>query len=313
LRDLEPRAAAAPGVLWSGTLAFGLVSVPVQLFAATRALPLRARMLAADGAPLVRRYACSGDGQPVAAEEIARGYATAAGEHVIIDDAELDALAPERSRVIHLARFVTATEIPPAHLDRACVMAPAGDGNEAYRLLAAAMQDSGLAGIGAVVMRGREHLVAIFADGGVLRAHTLRFADEVRSPEEVGLPEKPAAPSAATRQFTELIAAHWQHAFDPAELDGDRMAPLRELARRKYEAGEVVVAPRAAAQRPEPSGADGAELIHLLEQRLRAGGEVDTEPGDNSREELYERAKELGIRGRSKMSKSELARANAKN
>ena len=172
----EPEVAHGPRAFWSGTLTFGLVSVPVDLFPAVRPRRIALRTLGPEQQPLVRRYVCSVDGQPLSREDIVRGYENADGSFTVVSDDELDALEPRKSRDIDLRRFVAREEIPRPLLERPYVLAPAGESTKAYRLLAETMERSGKAGIATFVMRGKEYLAAIFAEGGTLRAVTMRFA-----------------------------------------------------------------------------------------------------------------------------------------
>ena len=145
-------------------------------------------MLGPDDQPLVRRYFCSADGKPLTRDDIVRGYENDDGSFTIVADEDLDALAPRKSRDIDLRRFVKREEIPRQLLERPYVLAPAGESTKAYHLLAATMERAGKAGIATFVMRGKEYLAAIFAEGGTLRAVTMRFASELRTPDDVGLP-----------------------------------------------------------------------------------------------------------------------------
>ena len=141
-------------------------------------------MLGPDDQPLVRRYYCSADGEALTNDDIVRGYENDDGSFTVVADEELDALAPRKSRDIDLRRFVEREEIPPQLLERPYVLAPAGESTKAYHLLAETMERRGRAGIATFVMRGKEYLAAIFAEGGMLRAVTMRFASELRTPDE---------------------------------------------------------------------------------------------------------------------------------
>jgi DNA end-binding protein Ku len=202
----EPEARLYPRAFWSGTLTFGLVSVPVDLYPAVRSRRTPLRLLGPDEQPLARRYFCSADGEPLTNEDIVRGYENDDGSFTLVDDEELDALAPRKSRDIDLRRFVGRDEIPRQMLERPYVLAPAGESTKAYHLLAATMESSGRAGIATFVMRGKEYLAAIFAEGGTLRAVTMRFAAELRTPEDVGLP-RAVRPAAERRQEVERAVA----------------------------------------------------------------------------------------------------------
>jgi DNA end-binding protein Ku len=179
--------AASPGprAFWSGTITFGLVSVPIDLYPAVRARRAPLRMLGPEDRLLQRRYYCSVDDEPLTNDDIVRGYEWPDGSVTVVTDEELEALAPRKSRDIELQRFVRRDEIPPKLLERPYVLAPAGDSTKAYRLLAHTMEQSRRAGLATFVMRGKEYLAAIFAEGGLLRAATMRFNDELRTPSSV--------------------------------------------------------------------------------------------------------------------------------
>src|SRR5688572_4969580 len=211
-----PEAAPNPRSFWSGTLTFGLVSVPVDLFPAVRSRRIAFRMLGPDDQPLVRRYFCSADGKALTADDIVRGYENDDGSFTIVADEELDALAPRKSRDIDLRRFVKREEIPRQLLERPYVLAPGGESTKAYHLLAATMERTGRAGIATFVMRGKEYLAAIFAEGGLLRAATMRFVEELRTPAPIGLP-KARKIDAAGRKDVE--AAHTKPKADDTARD----------------------------------------------------------------------------------------------
>lgn len=304
---LEPPAGARP--FWSGTISFGLVSIPVDLLAASRPARVALRMLAPDGAPLRREYYCPEHGRALEDEELVRGRTLPGGEVVVVTDEELEALAPERSRDIDLRRFVPRAELDPLLFDRGYLLGPSGESTKAYRLLAATMERTGQAGLATFVMRGKEYLVAILADGGRLRAETLRFADEVRAPEDVGLPAPPGRvdPAARDRLAPALDALEGDEV--PLDLLRDphagRLLALAEAKRAKGE-GVVEVEAEEAPGVPAPEGVDLMAKISasLAQERPRPATRRA-----KSKRELLERARALGVRGRSAMTKDELERA----
>src|SRR5712672_2681722 len=182
---------------WSGTLTFGLVSVPVDLYPGNRTNRAPLRMLSPEGEPLARRYYSEKSGDDLKDDDMVRGFELEKDRYVIVTDEELERLAPEQSRDIDLRRFVDLESIPPIYFDRSYFLAPAEGSEKAYRLLVDTMAKSDLAGIATFVMRGKEYLVAIFPENGILRAETMRFADELRSPKEVGLPAAKNVPAVA--------------------------------------------------------------------------------------------------------------------
>lgn len=332
---LDDEQALSSRPFWSGTITFGLVSIPVSLFPANRAGGVRLRMLSKDGTPLARRYYSESTGRDLTPDDLTRGYELDNGSFVEITDDELDRLAPEKSRDIDLRRFVPRDSVSPRYFERGYFLSPAGGSTKAYRLLAQTMEETGRAGIATFVMRGKEYLVAILSDNGILRAETLRFYDEIRSPEDVGLPAKVKPPAKAVHAFEKAIDAAARDDVPAAEFrDVDAEALMTAVEKKREEAGEVVgEAPAEEENRPV------TDLLEVLRRSLAGvsggGGAAEVEDEDPapakkpakrsasksapkkasddlsrlSREELAERAKKLNIKGRSGMSKTELIRA----
>jgi len=226
---------------WSGTLTFGLVSVPVSLFPAARTVRTSLRMLGPDGQPLARKYYAEKTGKDLDADEVVRGFEITKEKFVIVTDEELERLAPEKTRDIDLKQFVPAESIPPIYFERGYFLTPAAGSQKAYKLLAETMDKSGLAGIATFVMRGKEYLVAIFSDKGILRAETMRFADELRSPADVGLPKKKEVPKAIVTKFEKMIANKSKKQFSPAKLADKQTDSLLKLVKKKQSKRENVV------------------------------------------------------------------------
>jgi DNA end-binding protein Ku len=331
----ERSEASAPRPFWSGTISFGLVAVPVDLYPANRRRRVSLRLLAPDGTPLARRY-YSQKGEEVSWEDVSRGYEVDEERFVTVGDEELEALAPEKTRDIDLSRFVDAAAIDPVYFQRGYFLTPSGDSTKAYRLLAAVMEKTGRAGIATFVMRGKEYLVAIFAEGGILRAATLRFADEIRSAEDVGLPEPGKVAKKEVDRMAKAIRAAAEPGLDEDELVDEDSRRLLEVVERKRGAGEDVVEAPAGAEDGEDEDGEGADVIDLMEVIKRnlaggagGGGAAARKPkparhapraaassrqgGEDlealSKSELYERAQRADVPGRSGMSKGELIRA----
>lgn len=237
----EPGRKRAVGAFWAGTITFGLIAVPVHLFPANRRNRVSLRMLGEDGTPLRRRYFCPNHERLVESDEIVRGYEVDEGEHVLVSDEELEAISPGKSREIDLQRFVDSSQIPPIFFERAYFLTPAGDSNKAYRLLADVMERTGRAGIATFVMRNKEYLVAILAEGGILRAETLRFQDEVRGPESAGLVDDPEVGEDQATRFEKAIRSHTADGLDLEEMGDDFAAALGKLVESKRKKGKDVV------------------------------------------------------------------------
>jgi DNA end-binding protein Ku len=267
--DSEQQGASGGRPIWSGTLSFGLVSVPVNLYPAQRSTTATLRQLDGDGTPLARRYYCAAHDEEVDSEHLVRGFELPNGDHVVVGDDELLALAPKKSRDIDLRLFVKPESIDPLYFERAYVMAPAGESVKAYRLLAEVMERKGHAGIATFVMREKEYLVAIFAQGGLLRVETLRFADELRSPHDVGLPEKPAADADRVRAFARAIEKLAKPELAPQELADATAERVRELAERKRKHGQDVVEGAEPQAQALAANAEVIDMMEMLKQSLQ--------------------------------------------
>lgn len=218
---------------WSGTLTFGLVSVPVDLYPGNRTNRAPLRMLSPEGEPLARRYYSEKSGDDLQDNDMVRGFELEKDRYVIVTDDELERLAPEQSRDIDLRRFAPLEEISPLYFDRSYFLAPSEGSEKAYRLLAQTMEKQKLAGLATFVMRGKEYLVAIFPEDGILRAETMRFVDEIRSPKEIGLPEKKKVSAATVKRFEKLIMTHSATRLPHKDLKDEQTEKLLKLVEKK--------------------------------------------------------------------------------
>ena len=256
---------SSPGPFWSGTISFGLVSIPVSLFPANRSSRVHARALGPDGAPLGRRYYSSKTDRELSPRQMVRGYEIEKDRYVLVTDEELDRLAPEKSRDIDLRQFVDVNQIPPLYFERGYFLAPEGDSTKAYLLLAAILEKTRHAGIATFVMRGKEYLIAITAEKGILRAETMRFRDELRSPGDIGLPEKRKAPAERTRRFIQIIQKHAFPELSQNELRDETSAEVLKLVHEKQERKQDVVV---SVEEKERDGEAAPDLVAILKQSL---------------------------------------------
>ena len=257
---------------WSGTISFGLVTIPVDLYSATRSTRTSLRMLSPEGTPIARRY-FDDKRKPLESDVLERGYELEDGEFVVVTDEELDALAPEQSRDIDLTRFVERDSIPPLFFERAYILAPSGNSNLAYRLLASTLERTRRAGIASFVMRGKQYVVAITAEKGLLRAETLRFAEELRTPESIGLP---ASVEPSAQKVKALRAAiHKEHGGAPthAELRDEYWKRLETLVTKKEKSGQDIVTPESV-EGDDENLAEVIDLVAVLRKSLGETGET---------------------------------------
>ncbi len=217
-------------------------------------------MLSPEGEPLSRKYYSEKTEKDLDADEMVRGYEFKPGKHVVVSDEELDRLAPEKTRDIDIKLFVPEDSIPPVHFDRGYFLTPAADTEKAYKLLAETLGKTGLSGIATFVMRGKEYLVAIFSDHGILRAETMRFADEIRSPEDIGLPKKPKLPKAMVQKFEKLISSKSKSKLSTTKLKDEQSERLLKLVKKKGSQRKNVVE----VETDEGEARDEGKVIDLI-------------------------------------------------
>ncbi|GAC1435076.1 MAG: Ku protein [Solirubrobacteraceae bacterium] len=248
-------------------MSFGLVSVPVGLYSAVQAKSVRFHQLhREDNVRIQQKRVCPADGEEVAFEDVVKGYEISPGQYVVVDPAELDALAPERRRTIDIEDFVELTEIDPIYFDRPYYLVPASGGEKPYRLLLEAMKASSRVAIARFVLRGRENLVAIRPAGEILVLETLVFADEVVPTKRVLDSEESATVTTSARelataqQLVETLTAEW----DPSRYKDTYREQVLELIERKA-AGEEIATQPAAASTPTAA----PDLMGALEESLK--------------------------------------------
>lgn len=254
---------------WSGSLSFGLVSIPVQLYSATRNARVSLRMLAPDGSPVVRRYFCPEHEQQLEQDELARGYEYKPGKYVQVSDEELEALEPDKSRDIDLRLFVPADSIDPVYFERMYFLTPSGDSNKAYHLLMSVMERTKRAGIATFVMHEREYLVAIFAQHGLLCAEVLRFHSELRDPSQLPIAGTAKPNAKLVKQFEALLSKHTNDKLDPESLHNQRNEAMRALATKKAKKGKDVVEVSENVDLTEEGETESVDLMKLLKQSLQ--------------------------------------------
>lgn len=267
----------APAVgrpIWSGTISFGLVSIPVNLFPANRDSRVSLRMLSPEGDPLKRDYYSPETGEDLQSSETVRGFESSNGRYVTITDEELERLAPEKSRDISLRVFVPTERIPLLYFQRGYILTPADKTGKAYRLLAKTMETMDRAGVATFVMRGKEYLVAIFSKDGILRAETLRFNDEVRKPSDVGLSKRKEPISMRlVKTFESAISRLARKALDPKEMTDEYAQRILHLIEQKRKKRQNIV--KAAAPRKGP--AEVVDLMEVLKRNLEHGRKTGRE------------------------------------
>jgi len=252
--------------IWSGAISFGLVNVPVKLFAATSPKTVRFHQLSSKtGARIRQKRVDPSTGEEVPYEEIGKGYEITPDRYVMIAPEELEALDPKATKTIDIAEFVDLEEIDPIYYDHSYYLAPAAGGAKAYRLLLAAMRESGKVGIGRIVLRTKQQMCALRPTGEVLTLTTMLFGDEVLSPDRLdeldGVEEADASDRELrmARQLIDSLAGD----FEPSKYRDEYRDRVLELIERKAAGEEIAVQP----QPEEPAAAP--DLMAALEASLQ--------------------------------------------
>ena len=308
-----------PRALWNGSLSFGLVNVPVALHSAVRDLDVHFHQLhAKDGARIEMRRFCSEEDREVDLDEIGSGY-DLDGTQVVLTDDELESLSPARTRTIEIASFVDLADIDPLLFDHPYWLVPTGESQgplRAYRLLVEVMGGTERVALGRFVLRTKEHLVAVRVRDGLLALTTMRFADEVRDTDgiDAGGRKPPKEQLDQAVALVDALTVDW----DPSAYEDRYRKRLQAIVRKKQQ-GQTIKAP-AQGEQPSPTTDLMAALRKTLDELGGRGGRGPSEGGAGdadggqeldrlSRAELYQRAREADVPGRSSMSKDELVGA----
>jgi DNA end-binding protein Ku len=297
--------------LWTGSLSFGLVNVPVALYSAVRDHDLHFHQLhEKDAARIETRRFCAEEDREVPFEEIGHAYELENGKTVVVTDEDLESVAPRKTRTIDIEAFVDLDDIDPIYFDHPYFLAPTGDSEgpkRAYQLLVEAMGRSDRVALGRFVMRTKEYLVAIRVRDERLSLTTMLFGDEIRPTKGIDTGGKKPAKQQLDHAVAliEALSTEW----DPGEWKDRYRDRLKDVVARKKK-GKRIAAPKAG---KEPSPVP--DLMAALERSLaEAKGEKPPARDDGdasgledlSREELYEKAQEADVPGRSSMTKDEL-------
>jgi DNA end-binding protein Ku len=316
--------------IWTGAINFGLVTVPVELYSATEDHTIHFRQFERGTSDRIRyRRVNERTGKEVDYNDIVKGYEVDKGDYVLVEPSELDEIAPGRSRTIDIEAFVDLDEIDPIFFQKTYWLAPAKEEfNRAYALLVRVMEKTNKAGIAKFVMRGKEYIAAVRARDGVLTLSMLHFSDDIRDPAEElrKLPEESSARGKELDMAVDLIDA-MSDQWKPDEYKDTFTERVEKLIADK-KAGRTVTP---AAEAAEPTKV--VDLFDALSRSVqgrrgksttteanRSNGKVSNgkaapEPApdlaDLSKAELDKIARELDIKGRSKMTRADLERAVA--
>lgn len=251
-----------PRAIWSGTISFGLVSVPVRMFAAVSEHKLHFNLLhRKDESPIGYEKVCKLEGKEVPESEIVKAYEIEKGEFVYLEDEDFAAAQAEGGHAFDIEQFVPIEEIDPIFFERSYYLAPQDGAEKVYTLLVRAMEDAGLAAVGTFVMRDREYLGCLRIRDGVITLERMYFADEIRPTDEVR-PNR----ARVNKQELEMAATlidRFKGSFDPKKYTDTYTDRLLNVIRRKRKGEEIHAA-------PEVESEETPDLMAALRASLEA-------------------------------------------
>ncbi|HVK21727.1 MAG TPA: Ku protein [Actinokineospora sp.] len=299
--------------IWNGAINFGLVTVPVELYGATEDHTISFRQFERGTADRIRyKRVNERTGKEVAYSDIVKGAEIGGGDYVIIEPEELDAIAPGRSRTIDISTFVDLDDIDPIHYQKTYWLAPAKEEyGRAYSLLLQAMRKSNRAGVATFVMRGKEYLTVVRAGEELLILTTMLFAEDLRDPakELKSMPEIAPARGKELDMAISLIESMSEE-WKPDDYHDTYTQRVEQLIEDKKEGREVVT---------EEAPSEPTKVVDLFEalsksvesrkKRREESPEPETDLASLSKAELDKLARDLDVKGRSKMNRDELETA----
>jgi DNA end-binding protein Ku len=304
-----------PRAIWSGSISFGLVNVPVRMYSAISEHKLHFHFVhEPDQSPIGYQKICKLEDKPVPDDEIVKAFEFEPGEYVFMEDEDFEAARTEGYKTIEITDFVPYEQVDPIYFARTYYLGPEEGGEKVYSLLLRALEDSGLTGISKFVMRDRQYLGALRPRNGLIALEQMYFADEVRSTGEVK-PEETSVSKEELAMAQQLID-NFAGDFEPKKYKDSYRDALCDIIRAKRAGKEVHHAAEAQEEAPP-------DLLEALRASIEAAGgrrsgsrrpraSRDGASRDLSRlskAELDDRARKAKIRGRSKMSKDELIEA----
>ncbi|TAL23433.1 MAG: Ku protein [Nitrospirae bacterium] len=254
----------AEQAIWSGTISFSLVAIPVQLVKAVEPGRVSFRMLHnKDYSPLQRRMFCPEEEKIVPADEIIRGYEIGPDKYIVITDEELESVSPERSRTIEIVEFIDMKEVDPIYYAHPYYLVPSKGGEKAYQLLVEAMARTNKAGLAKFVLGEREYLVAVKSMEGALALITLHYSEEVLPDKDISPKEKESEAEVKSRIKKNI--KNMMADFNPEKYANERRKKIMNILKKKAKEK----APVEASQVEEEEVEGPADLVSALKESMR--------------------------------------------
>jgi DNA end-binding protein Ku len=252
-----------PRSIWNGTIAFGLVQVPIKVHSATESKTVHFHEVhLKDGSRIEHRRICPNDGKAIDYDDIVKGFEVKQGEWVELTDDEIAAAAGSRSKLIDVDHFVPAADIDPDFYERAYHLSAGAKGDAAYAVLHAALKQTKTAAIGRWVFHDRERTVAIRVLDGALAMHTLRFAADLVDPEEIELKRVNKKPAPREIKMASALVEGLHVDFEPADYEDEYRDAVLDVVKAKSEGRNI--------EAPEPEEDDSSDdLLAQLEASVK--------------------------------------------
>src|SRR5205823_964184 len=267
MAERKSKPSRAPRAIWSGTISFGMVSIPVNLYTATESHDVRFHLLhKRDGVRLKNVRWCPKDEKSVPWDEVVRGFEYARGKYVPISEEDLDHLPVKTVHTVEISDFVKLEEVDPIYFDKAYYLAPEEAGTKAFSLLRQALQETGRAAVAKVAIRDKENLCLVRPYEDVLSMETMYYANEIRSTEGIAADDGRVSPKEL--QMAVSLIENLSDSFDPERYEDDYQAALKQVIKAKVEGAPL----------PEAPTEKGGRVVDLMEA-LRASVEQTRKKG----------------------------------
>lgn len=268
------KAKASSRSIWTGSITFGLVTIPVKLYGAVREENVSFHMLHdEDHARLKRKMACSADDREVPAEHTVKGYEIAPDQYVVITQEELESVQAKKTKAIEIEDFVDISEIDPIYFNTPYYVVPQETGTKPYRLLVDAMEKSNRVGIARFVMRNKESLCALRPKDGALILETMYFGAEMVDVNDIEEVPRQTKTDERELKMAQQLIDQLAGKFNPHKYEDEYVKALREMVERKAAGEEVVVAPERKEEGGRTTNLMEALQASLSKARTAAGRE----------------------------------------
>ncbi len=258
--------------IWSGTISFGLVTIPVKLAIAVRSHDLSFHMLhKKDEGRIKFERTCSIDGKVVPWDEIVKGYEYEKGEYVVLTDADFERIDPKVTNTIDILEFVSLDQIDSMYFEQPYYLEPTKAGRHAYALLREVLEDSGRVAIARIVIRTKEYLAALKPSGHALVLDLMRWSNEVVDESSLDLPEREKVPANEMRMAKMLVDSMTVDEFEPKKFPNRYREELLAIINARVSGREL---PKI--KKVVPARGKVVNLMDVLERSLKERGEKET-------------------------------------